>query len=168
MYRHLDRADRWVAGATIVVGVLSAVTMVASLLLGVFYRYVLQASLAWSDEAAQLAFTWTVFLFASVLVREMGHVRVSVLISLLPAALEEALERAIMLLVLAFGVLLAWVGWQFMEFTANQVSAAMRYPLWLRNAALPAGGALIALHAAVLVLRPTPLRAAGGGGDADG
>ncbi|MDZ7809929.1 MAG: TRAP transporter large permease subunit [Arhodomonas sp.] len=38
------------------------------------------------------------------------------------------------------------VGWQFMEFTANQVSAAMRYPLWLRNAALLAG-ALIALHA---------------------
>ena len=84
MYRCLDTAGRWVVNISHFLGALSALIMLGSLLIGVFYRYVLNASLAWSDEVAILAFIWTIFLFSSALVRDFGHVRVALLLDALP------------------------------------------------------------------------------------
>ena len=158
MYHYLDNLGRGLAFGAQVAGALTALVMVGSLLLGVFYRYVLGDSLVWSDEVASLAFNWTMFLFASVLVREGGHVRVTLLVDALPSLVSELVERAIMLLILGFGVLMLWTGWNFAEFTAGQVSPAIRYPVWIKNAAVPACGLLISVHALVLMLRPTPIR----------
>lgn len=158
MYHYLDRMAQGLAFGSQLAGALAALVMVASLLLGVFYRYVLNDSLVWSNEVASLAFTWTVFLFASALVRSGGHVRVTLLVDALPAMISELVERFIMLLVFAFGLLMLWTGWNFAEFTSNQVSPALRYPVWFKNSAVPAGGLFISFHALVLILRPTPLR----------
>lgn len=158
MYNYLDKFGRGLAYGSQVVGALAALIMVASLLLGVFYRYALDDALVWSDEVAALAFTWTVFLFASSLVREGGHVRVTLLIDALPLLAAEILERLIMLLVFGFGMLMLWTGWNFAEFTVGQVSPAVRYPVWFKNAAVPAGGLLISIHAIILLVRPTRIR----------
>lgn len=158
MYQHLDDLGHGLAFGSQIAGAFSALVMVCSLLLGVFYRYVLGDSLVWSDEIASLAFTWTVFLFASALVREGGHVRVGLLVEALPPLLSELIERGIMLLILGFGLLMLWTGWNFAVFTSDQVSAALRYPVWLKNAAVPVGGLLISIHALVLLLRPAPIR----------
>ncbi|MCL7945432.1 TRAP transporter small permease [Marinobacter sp. ATCH36] len=155
MYDSLDKLGRGLAFGSQLVGALAALIMVSSLLLGVFYRYALEDALVWSDEIAALAFTWTVFLFASSLVREGGHVRVTLLIDALPPLISEILERAIMLLVFGFGLLMLWTGWNFAEFTVGQVSPAVRYPVWLKNAAVPVGGLLISIHAVILLIRPT-------------
>ncbi|NWO08830.1 TRAP transporter small permease [Chromohalobacter salexigens] len=157
MYRHLDEASRILASTTKYLGAIAALIMILTLLLGVFYRYVLQDSLSWSDEVALLAASWTVFLFASVLVRHFEHVRVTLLLSLLPDRLSGVLERLNVLLVLLFGVAMIWTGYGFMEFTASQVSPAIRYPLWVKNAALPVSGLLISFHAVVLLIRPYSL-----------
>ena len=158
MYHYLDDLGRGLAFGTRVVGALAALVMVGSLLLGVFYRYVLGDSLVWSDEVASLAFNWTMFLFASALVREGGHVRVTLLVDALPPLVSELVERAIMLLIFGFGILMLWTGWNFAEFTVGQVSPAVRYPVWIKNAAVPTCGVLISIHALVLMLRPTPIR----------
>lgn len=157
MYYYFDKLGQGLAYGSQLAGALTALVMVFSLLIGVFFRYVLGDSLAWSDEVAALAFTWTVFLFASALVREGGHVRVTLLIDALPPMVAEVLERAIMLLVFGFGILMLWTGWNFAEFTLGKVSPAVRYPVWIRNAAVPAGGFLISIHALTLLLRPAPI-----------
>ncbi len=158
MYRHVDTAGRWVVKISYLLGAISALVMLGSLLVGVFYRYVLGASLAWSDEVATLAFIWTIFLFSSALVRDFGHVRVALLLDALPRAAAELFERAIVILVLVFGYILLTTGWDYTEFTANRVSAAVRYPMWLQTAAIPVCGGLIVFHAVVLLLRPTWIR----------
>lgn len=154
MHNYLDKLGRGLAYGSQLVGAFAALIMVLSLLLGVFYRYVLEDALVWSDEVAALAFTWTVFLFASSLVREGGHVRVTLLIDALPPVVSELLERGIMLLIFGFGLLMLWTGWNFAEFTVGQVSPAVRYPVWFKNAAVPAGGLLISIHAFILLVRP--------------
>lgn len=157
MYQYLDKFGHGLAFGSQAVGALTALVMILSLLLGVFYRYVLGDALVWSDEIASLAFTWTVFLFASALVREGGHVRVTLLVNSLPPLLSELVERSIMLLIFGFGLLMIWTGWNFAEFTAGQVSPAIRYPVWIKNAAVPASGFLISIHALILVVRPRPI-----------
>ena len=93
MYQYLDKFGNALALGSQAVGVVTALAMIGSLLLGVFYRYVLGDALVWSDEVAALAFTWTVFLFASALVRTGGHVRVTLLVDSLPALLGELDEH---------------------------------------------------------------------------
>lgn len=161
MYHYLDKCGQGLAWGAQALGAMTAVVMVCSLLLGVFYRYVLDNALVWSDEIAALAFTWTVFLFASALVRTGGHVRVTLLVDALPRLLGELVERGILLLVLGFGLFMLWTGWNFAGFTFGQVSPAVRYPLWIRDAAVPVCGLLISLHALILVLKPRPIHNAG-------
>lgn len=158
MYRYCEAASRALATVTKYLGAVTALIMISTLLLGVFYRYVLQDSLSWSDEIALLAASWTVFLFASVLVPGFEHVRVTLLLSCLPGWLAEILDRVNVLLVLLFGLAMVWTGYGFMEFTFGQVSQAIRYPLWIKNGALPVSGLLITLHAAVLLIRPHSLQ----------
>jgi TRAP-type C4-dicarboxylate transport system permease small subunit len=158
MYRYLSVASQWVVKISSFLGAISALVMLTSLLAGVFFRYVLDASLSWSGEIATLAFIWTIFLFSSALIRNFGHVRVAILLDSLPHLVAETFERVILLLILIFGYILLTTGWDFTEFTANRVSAAVRYPMWLRNAAIPVCGGLIIFHSAVLLLSPTLIR----------
>ncbi|MHA7925148.1 MAG: TRAP transporter small permease [Marinobacter sp.] len=157
MYQYLDKFGQGLAFGSQAVGAVTALVMIGSLLLGVFYRYVLGDALVWSDEVAALAFTWTVFLFASALVRSGGHVRVTLLVNALPPLLGEFVERGIMVLIIGFGLVMFWNGWNFAEFTAGQVSPAIRYPVWIKNAAVPVGGVLISIHALILLIRPQPI-----------
>ncbi|KAA0012497.1 TRAP transporter small permease [Billgrantia pellis] len=157
MYRYLDALSQRLAMLSHCLGALSALVMVGTLLLGVFYRYALQNSLSWSDEVALLAASWTIFLFSSALVRRMEHVRVTLALSLLPEALAGLLERINVFLIFLFGLAMVWTGYGFMDFTWNQVSPAIRYPLWMKNAALPVGGVVICIHAITLLIRPSSL-----------
>jgi len=157
MYQYLEKFGQGLAFGSQTVGAVTALVMIVSLLLGVFYRYVLGDALVWSDEVASLAFTWTVFLFASALVQTGGHVRVTLLVEALPPILGELVERGIMVLIIGLGLVMLWTGWNFAEFTAGQVSPAIRYPVWLRNAAVPVGGALISIHALIILIRPRPI-----------
>lgn len=155
MDNYLNQFSRGVSRGTAIIATLCAFAMILSLLNGVFYRYVLNDAPSWTDEVAVLAFSWSVMLFASVLVQENGHVRITLLLSALPAFLEKVLEKLSILLVLAFGALMLWAGWQFTLFTADQVSPTLRYPLWIRSAAIPISGFLIVLHSLVLLVNPS-------------
>lgn len=159
MYRYLDAFSQRLATLSQYLGAVSAIVMIFTLLLGVFYRYILQNSLSWSDEVALLAASWTTFLFSSALVRKFEHVRVTLFLSLLPDALAGFLERINVMLVLLFGIAMLWTGYGFMEFTFSQVSPAIRYPLWIKNSSLAVAGALICIHATVLLIRPSSLNA---------
>ena len=159
MYRYLDAFSQRLATLSQFLGAVSALVMVFTLLLGVFFRYVLQNSLSWSDEVALLAASWTTFLFSSALVRQFEHVRVTLILSIMPDVLSGFLERINVLFVFLFGLAMLWTGYGFMEFTFSQVSPAIRYPLWVKNSALPVGGALICIHSIVLLIRPSSLNA---------
>ena len=49
--------------------------LVGDVFLGVFSRYVLQATFQWYDEVARLCFIWIVFLGAAVAVKRGMHFR---------------------------------------------------------------------------------------------
>ena len=47
--------------------------MAASMILNVFCRFVLQFSLSWADELAQILLVWLTFLGAAIGIREKAH-----------------------------------------------------------------------------------------------
>lgn len=156
----LHLLERGLIRCTEVLTVLGGAVIVGSLILGVFFRYVLQNSLSWTDEVAMFCFSWIVLLAAALLVRESGHVRVELIENYLPAVVVRLLRIGIELLVLLTGVYMVWTGWDFMQMTVGQLSPAIRYPIWARNLSVPVSGVLICLFAILnLSNRPPSLDA---------
>src|SRR5690625_913073 len=133
---------------------LGGIIFVCSLVLGVFYRYVLHNALTWSDEVAMLCFTWVVFLGAALLIREKGHVRIELIESVLPDSLNWVLHLLIQLLIFIVGFCMVWFGWDYTQLTVGQTAPATRYPIWVRSLSVPVSGILFCVYSLLNIFQP--------------
>lgn len=147
MSRGLARVTGWVIIAMTTV-------MMASLILQVFSRYVIGQGFTWTEELALFLFTWVVLLAATTAIRDDGHVRLQLVVDLLPAALRRLWMRALTLAVLAFCMVFASSGADYVTQTMGQVSAAVQYPIEALHLAAPVTGILGAFHAIARLLAP--------------
>lgn len=124
-------------------------TVAAVLMLGaaaiaclqVFYRYVLNASLAWPEEVALWAFGWAVFIGMAVALGRGGHIAIDLASRLLPASWRPAHRFLVTTMIAAASVMLIVHGIDFLS-RAMQVSPAMQWPLKYLFLAVPVGGFL--------------------------
>src|SRR5690606_41459077 len=123
----LDQISRLLARVSIWLILLASLAMVASLLLGVFFRYVVQSSLSWSEEVAILAFTWVVLLTASLGVREDSHVRITLIDDALPDKPLWSLAQLILLAIAVLGLIYEWTGYTIIEYTLSLMSPSVQY-----------------------------------------
>ncbi len=103
--------------------------MVLSILLQVFFRYVLGNPLAWSEEAARFCMLWMTGFMAPLAYRQGGFVAIEMLIRFLPARVGQIL--AFLLLVVAFVVLIVAlpIGWgEVTGFSSKFATASLYYP----------------------------------------
>lgn len=92
--------------------------VLAMVFLQVVFRYVLQVSVPFTEEAARYFGVWMVFLGAAVAVARESHIRVTFLLERAPRRVRAALLLLSDLLVLAFnatvvigGLRLTWLNW---------------------------------------------------------
>jgi len=123
------------------------VALVVDVFLGVFSRYVLQATFQWYDEVARLCFVWTVFLGAAVAVRRGTHFRLHLLIDRFGERLRRAVDLVVTLIVMAFGGVLVTGGLAIAPIARRQVTDALEISMVWFYGALPVGGALMILFA---------------------
>jgi TRAP-type C4-dicarboxylate transport system permease small subunit len=121
--------------------------LVADVFLGVFSRYVLQATFQWYDEVARLCFVWMVFLGAAVAVRRGAHFRLRLLVDRLGPGARRAADLAAVLIVVAFGGVLVAGGVAMAPIARRQVTDSLELSMLWFYAALPVGGALMILFA---------------------
>ena len=126
--------------------------------LGVFSRYVLQATFRWYDEVARLCFVWIIFLGSAVAVRRRLHFRMHLVLDRFGPGARRTVERIITMIVIAFGAILVAGGIGIAPIAHRQVTDALEISqLWF-FAALPVGGALMILFAGAQLrdARPRP------------
>lgn len=131
--------------------------LVGDVFLGVFSRYVLRATFTWYDEVARLCFVWIVFLGAAVAVRRGLHFRLHLLVGRLSSGLRKSADTLATVVVIAFSVLLVAGGLSIAPLAQRQRTDALEISMLWFYAALPVGGALMALYAV-----PTLWRRSGG------
>jgi TRAP-type C4-dicarboxylate transport system permease small subunit len=135
--------DRAVEGLCIALLAVISVDLLA----GIFSRYVLERTFVWYDEVARAAFMWLVFLGAAVAVRRGAHFGLHVFVEMLPPQLRRFVLVLTPITVIAFSTAIAWLGWMLMRHGASQTTAVMGMPVSWIYAAMPAGGALMAIYA---------------------
>lgn len=150
----------------VAVGLLVAVT-VAIIFVQVVFRYGLDSSLSWSEEAARYAFIWTIFLGVSVAARRGQHIVVEVLVEALAPRARRALALAVAAVCIGFFAVFGYLAWLLVDNAWHQTSTALQIPIAVVYAAAPLGAALTILHLANAALhlaaRGTEARATGAG-----
>ncbi|WP_157017190.1 TRAP transporter small permease [Mesorhizobium xinjiangense] len=128
----------------VVIGLLIA-TLVASVAMGVFYRYLLRQSLHWATEVPNVLLIWIVFLGSVVAFYEKRHIVFDAFVEALPATLSRLLRILSELLVLVFFVVLIVYGYQIVMQAMNSLSDALKLPRGYFYICLPLSAGLMAL-----------------------
>ena len=108
----------WTAGVGLVL-------MTAFIAAQVFWRYVLNDSIIWTEPASVMIMGWFIFLGAAVGIREGYHLSFDVLLYLVPHRGKMVLYTISDIAVAAFGVGMAWYGWSLAAKAANNVMPSL-------------------------------------------
>lgn len=111
-------------------------------------RFVLKASLPWSEELSRYILVWTTFLGASIGVKRGAHIGVEAFVMILPKNMQTVVKYLgiIISIIFCIVVLNGSLGIIEKQITNHQVSPAMQIPMWYAYAALPVGSLFMAIR----------------------
>jgi TRAP-type transport system small permease protein len=134
--------DRFLHGLlALLLGVLTA-----SVFLQVLSRFVLRYPLPWTEEVTRLAFVYSIFVGATVAVREKAHINVDVFVTLLPRRAARAVTLAGSALVAVFLGVVVWQGILFVQATGVQMTPVLQIPFRHLYVVIPVSGALMLVY----------------------
>ena len=121
-------------------------TMTVVVAVQVFFRYVLNQSLFWSEELARFLLVWLSFLGASVAYRRKAHPGIDVLYAKMPPALQKGAAVTVHLASLALFAVMVFFGYRFAYFVRLQISPALYLPKWVVFSIIPISGCILVVH----------------------
>ncbi|MGH6704782.1 MAG: TRAP transporter large permease subunit [Bradyrhizobium sp.] len=144
--RLVDVLSDTVDQGTTFVAVCATVMFAAVMLMGVFFRYVLNDSLSWSDELATILFGWAIFLFIASAYLHDEHVNLDLLVRRMrgawrnrATALAEGLAGGYLLALMVSSVQ-AW------EIISKSHTDALQLPLVVHFVVIPISVAIMLVH----------------------
>ncbi|MEI3347983.1 MAG: TRAP transporter small permease [Dysosmobacter sp.] len=101
------------------------------IVLQVFFRYVLNNSLSWSEELARYLFIWMIYVGISYGVKLDKHICVDAVYTFMPKGIKRGYAIVAYVLFLIFAVAIIYYGILVvgMQITSGQVSPAMGLPM---------------------------------------
>ena len=128
-------------------------TMTAVVLAGVFFRYVLEAPLPWSEELARYLMVWGASLGASVAFEQGSHVAVTVLLDKFPGTAGKILTWVAHIVIIVFMTIVVKEGFVLAHELKIQESPAMELPMTWPYLAIPIGCLFILVQALIAFIR---------------
>lgn len=134
--RMVDTVIRWM-----IIGLMLVMTVIV--FAQIFFRYVFNVPLGWSEELARFAFVWVSFIGASALMRVKEHINVTVFTDLFPSRLRAAciLTANLCAMICIYFFLVGGV-----ELTRNewkQLAPALQIPMGWVYIAIPVAATLM-------------------------
>jgi len=112
-------------------------------LLQVFYRFVLNSSLSWSEEAQIFGHIWIVFLGIPVAYRRGAHLYIETYCDKLPTKARSVFNLLVELLWAAFAVSMLVLGTMVAQIAHLQESPGLELPMSFPYAGMVVGGAYL-------------------------
>lgn len=113
------------------IGVALFLTAFCGFLVQIYYRYVLNNPLQWTEEFTMIAFIWTVFWAAAFLVPIREHVSFEVVYDVVSPRVRRAFSIVSMILVIVAFVILIPATWEYLDFLTRKKSPVLRLPMHL-------------------------------------
>ena len=158
--RHESFSRAWQRAEISVIGILVVAALVI-FLFGSFTRsFAPSLAIDWSEEVTIYLIVWATLLSGGTLTAERSHVSAQLLLHLLSPGARRGLAIGIEVLMLAFCLLMFWLGTQgviFAHMLDERSASTLQAPqAWALYLALPAGMLLIVVRLALLILLERP------------
>jgi TRAP-type C4-dicarboxylate transport system permease small subunit len=133
---------------SITTGVIIVFAVAMTVIVGyqVFRRYVMNASLIWSEEAARYLMVWITFLGSSVALKRGGHIKVTIIMDLLPKRSHHFVVLGSYAVVSFTLLVITYHGLKLAITNMHQLSPALQMPIGIVYFCLPIGGSLMMLQ----------------------
>lgn len=127
--------------------------LAATVFLQFFSRYVLNDSIAWTEEIARYLLICVTFIGAATAVRRNSHIHVEFFYLYLPHGIARALSTAVDLLRIGFYGLCIWLTWKVMLVMRTQQMVVIEWPLSIIYAVVLVGFVVMTLRAVQVAIR---------------
>jgi TRAP-type transport system small permease protein len=121
-------------------------TLTVCVFLQVLVRFAFKFPLPWTEEVSRLAFVYSIFVGATLAVRENDHISVDFLLAVLPAGVRRVVRLVGTVLVATFLVAMTWQGIVFVQATGVQMTPVLQVPFRSLYVVIPLSGALMLLY----------------------
>ncbi len=126
------------------IGIICLATMLVTMLLNIFFRYVLYKPFFWSDELNNYLFIWMAFLSSAYVMGNDAHVRVDAILTRLPQVIQHIIKLVMDLIMLVMFVLYIHPSLRMLGNLRR--SNMMRIPLKYVYVIMPISFALMSIH----------------------
>jgi TRAP-type transport system small permease protein len=138
------RLFAWIDRAAEIAVALIFTGMVVVGFLQVFNRFVLNASLSWSEEVQIFGHIWLVFLAIPIAYQRGAHIQVEAIRNKMAPSLNRGLDILIELLWAGFAVALAYLSFRVAQVAALQESPGLEIPMSYPYYGMVVGGVYLA------------------------
>ncbi|WP_321448665.1 TRAP transporter small permease [uncultured Cohaesibacter sp.] len=112
------------------IGVLLFLFAFGGFIVQIFYRYVMNAPLLWTEEITMIAFIWTVFWAAAFMTPVQSHVSFDVVYDVVNPRTRRMFSIISMLALFISFVLLVPATWDYLQFLTRKKSSVLRLPMY--------------------------------------
>ncbi len=134
--------------------IIAVVAIIAVIMMSsVFWRYVLDNSIPWSEEGCKYLMVWLAFLGAPVALRHGNHINIDLLMMQFGARGQQFFHFLINLVIVVTMGIILWKGIGFAQLGARQVASSFNFSMLYMYIAVPIGCALTILVALEYCLR---------------
>ncbi len=147
MKQMLDRSARFLNTLFENLAIVCLVVVIIAMVVQVFTRYVMNASMTGTEELGRFFFIWATMLGASLCIPVGGHAVVNLLNDSLHGKIKQRHLAVIDVCIMVMAVLLLIQGGKMVAVTTRQLSPILRVPMCYIYLAIPFGSAGILINA---------------------
>jgi TRAP-type C4-dicarboxylate transport system permease small subunit len=123
---------RFLKGGADLIGVLLFTTAFLGFIVQIFFRYVVNRPILWTEEVTMIAFIWTVFWAAAFMVNIREHVSFDVVYEVMKPQTKRIMSIFSMVVLIVCFVLLIPATWDYLEFLLRKRSPVLRLSMtWI-------------------------------------
>jgi TRAP-type C4-dicarboxylate transport system permease small subunit len=128
-------------------------TMATLVAVQVFFRYVLNHSLFWSEELARYFLVWLTFLGASVAYYRKVHPGIDIFYLKMNPSWQKIIAIFVHLISMSLFMVMVYYGCKFSFFVKSQISPALHLPKWLIFSIIPISGFILLVHSLAFMIK---------------
>ena len=143
----LDRIFDFIMSIYLILAKFFLLIMVSIICIQVFFRYVLNQSITWSEEVSLLLMVVFGFISMAIGVQKGIHLNISIFYKLFPKVVQKIFDGIVNLLIMGVGLVMLIFGIPLIESTSHAPMPATGLPAATLYLIIPFSGILIAYYA---------------------
>lgn len=146
MISALDKVIRGIYNVLLAVLVAMAIAMLGIALAHVYYRYMLNDSLTWSEEFLKVFLVWFCILSATIISIRREHVSIVIFKKMFPVKVQNVLSIITQIIMLLASIIALILGIRLVMSAGTRLLPSIRIPYGVAYAAIPTAFAILTLY----------------------